>query len=303
MSDLDLLLRMLPWLAVNPATTVDDVAATFGISTKKVVDLLEMVRWSGFGEMYGEMVDIEIFEDGDISVRDTLGLDRPLRLNAVQAAAIMSGLEYLAEVGTVADTSLVGGLMAKLRSVLPLETPVVSVVPGTRQREITALLREAISHHTQVLITYASGGAHNDPERVIEPLRLEASEDLVYVDAWCHAAHALRAFRVDRIVDAVALGSPAVRGLTAADVDAHRNSWPVVDMTVTMDHVGDFAPHTIVERRDDGVLVWLRARVATVEWLAGVLLAAGGNIVVHNCPEVYDVARAMVRRWQDASIS
>ena len=92
MSELDLALRMLTWLAANPYTTVDEVSQRLGVSKARVLRLLEAVRWAGVGQMYGELIDIDIHDDGDITVHNTQGLDRPLHLTTPEASAIMSGL-------------------------------------------------------------------------------------------------------------------------------------------------------------------------------------------------------------------
>ena len=74
---------------------------------------------------------------------------------------------------------------------------------------VVPVLESAIAHGRQAEIIYHVPSRDEESRRVVDPRGLARVEDLLYLDAWCHTAQGDRAFRVDRIVSATELDSPA----------------------------------------------------------------------------------------------
>lgn len=301
MSDVARLIKLLPWLAANNGATVSDVSRHFGIPRRKVLDLLETVRWTGRGEGYGEYVDIEVYDGEYISVRDTQRLDRPVRLDSREASALVAGLQYLAEVPVQADADDVRALLDKLTEVLPASPPAITVVTPDEEQATIATIRQALEQQSCCRITYASAGATRSASRVIEPRTMTSADDRTTVHAWCREAQDVRSFRTDRIVAIELLDEPVSKQQDEHDSEDPYAGWLEVDMTVGVDHIGDFDPDTIVSRQVEGMSVRVTAKVANLDWLAAVVLAAGGHIHVHSPVGVYDVMERMAEAWRAAN--
>mgnify|MGYP006291532585 CR=1 FL=1 len=87
MNDLELAIKLVPYLTAHGGITVDEVAREFGITTRKVTQLLKLLPYTGRGQFGGELIDINVTDDGAIYVHDAQSLDAPVKLNGNQAFA------------------------------------------------------------------------------------------------------------------------------------------------------------------------------------------------------------------------
>ncbi|HWP94789.1 MAG TPA: WYL domain-containing transcriptional regulator [Gammaproteobacteria bacterium] len=79
---------------------------------------------------------------------------------------------------------------------------------------------EALLRRRQLAIRYHSRSKDTHTDRTVSPQRLVHYRDNWYLDAWCHAARALRTFSVDRILAAKVLDEEA-REIPDAELDRH----------------------------------------------------------------------------------
>lgn len=290
--DLAILVQLLPWLVAHPGVSAAQVAAEFGISVKSVLRLIDILTYTGPGQFGGELIEISYGEDGDyIVVHDSQRFDRPLNLDARQASALLAGLNFLRQMPALADSAEVDGLIQKLQDALH-PVSVVEVVTSEQERATVELLKRAIHDEVCVDIVYLSGSATIGTQRRIEPKALAVQDDRTFVRAWCHEAQDKRSFRVDRITSAHLTDEAAHVHLDGADFDQDRADWIPAVVEVTREHVGEFDRDTFTAVTDVGDRLRIEVRVATLEWLARVTLAAGGGIRILAPQEGRDLVRA-----------
>ena len=296
--NLSILLRLLPWLVAHPGVSAHDIASEFGITPARAMDLVRLLTMTGPGQGGGELIDIQYDDDGEyISVVEAQGFDRPLNVDSRQASALLAGLSYLREMPAVVDSAQVEALVAKLTRALHPVAALEVVAPDV-ERECVALLKSAIQDGVCVDIVYASGTANVTSVRRIEPKALDVQDDRTYVRAWCRVAQGQRSFRVDRIVSAEATTDPAVAAISPTDFAIERTHWHDAVLDVTREHLGDFDRETVVAVTDMGDRLRLEVKVATLEWLATAVLAAGGGITVVEPAAVRDLVAANVAAFR-----
>ena len=94
-NDLELLIKLLPWLVANNGASLSEVAKHFDISEKHALELIGQLVVTGPSQAGGGLVDID-FEDSDsIFVSDAKALDRPVKLSEFEASALLGDLHYL----------------------------------------------------------------------------------------------------------------------------------------------------------------------------------------------------------------
>lgn len=115
------LLALLPYLQARPGARVPDVAAAFGISPEQLVADLRVLWFCGLpGLAMGDLieVDMEAVEgSGRITVTNADYLARPLRLDAVEATALLVAVRALADATGAADRDAVDRVLRKLETV------------------------------------------------------------------------------------------------------------------------------------------------------------------------------------------
>lgn len=294
--ELAVLVRMLPWLVAHPGVSARDVAGEFGITEKQVLQLVSLLTLTGPGQGGGELIDIHYGEDGDdIFVVDSQRFDRPMNINSREASSILAGLSYLREMPALVDSTAVEQLILKVQRAL---NPVaaVDVVTSQAEQATVALLKQAIDQGLCVDIVYVSGSATVDTVRRIEPKALTVQDDRTFARAWCQVSEGLRSFRVDRISTAELTDVAAATDIDPGDFALERDGWHDAVVDVTREHVGDFDRTTIMSMTGMGDRQRLVVKVATWEWLARVVLMAGGGIRIVEPAE----GRAAVQRAAQA---
>ena len=92
-------------------------------------------------------------------------------------------------------------------------------VEHPRNEQLLSQVYEAVTHHEQLKIAYASGTSDVAEERCIEPSEVKVLNGHTYVRAYCLTRHDWRTFRVDRI--ATILAKSPVTEERGADPVAH----------------------------------------------------------------------------------
>lgn len=294
MSDFDLALQILPYVAAHGGITVNEVATEFGVAPKKVHQLVNLLSYTGRGQFGGELVDITVTDDGAIYVRDAQSLDQPVALTGGQAFIILAGLAYLQNIPAFCEQAEVTLLIEKISEALEIEVPAVAVATSARQTKSIELLRRAIQERDSVSIDYSSASATHSPKRVIDPLSLVVSEDRTYVNAWCHEAQSVRSFRVDRI---------AALELTGEKFEPYEiDQEPLVGLSVTLrvstDAISEFDVLQLDKstKLPDGRFE-ITLQVANEEWLLRMALAQGGDVEVISPDHIRLELQNRARRW------
>ncbi|MGF1599529.1 MAG: helix-turn-helix transcriptional regulator [Acidimicrobiales bacterium] len=281
-------LAVVPWIVANPGRPVGEVAARFGLSESDLLADLNVVFMVGLPPYSPDaLVDVQIDDEGRVSIRLADFFSRPLRLTPGQGLALLASADGLLSIpGTDPDGALARALH-KLRTSLGVAADgTIDVHLGAAEAAQLDELRRAAVGGNEVRITYYSYGRDERNQRVIAPWRVFADAGSWYVHAWCRSAEGERVFRVDRIEDLAVLGSATThRPEEATEGPGVYHPGPddprvTLELEATARWVVDSYPATMVEERADGsVLVELA--VSAVPWLERLLLRLGpaGRVV------------------------
>lgn len=297
------LLALLPYLQARPGARVEDVAAAFAITPAQLVADLRVLWFCGLpGLAMGDLieVDMEAVEgSGRITVTNADYLAHPLRLDAVEAAALLVAVRALADTAGPGHRELVDRVLGKLEAVASAggpdgrrgprgATPPVEVrVAPEGDPGVTVALRTALERGRRVHLVYDGAAADRRTERDVDPRRLRSVGDAGYLDGWCHLARADRSFRLARISAVTVLEEaaqpPPEQVAPAPGTAYHPGSQDVVvtlDLTARARWVAEYHPVSEVSELPGGGLRVLLA-VADPRFLVRLVLrlAGGGRVV------------------------
>lgn len=207
-------LAVVPWIVANPGTRVADVAERFGLTEKELLDDLGVVYMIGLPPYSPDaLVDVQIDDDGGVTIRLADFFSRPLRLSPGQGLALLASSDGLLAIpGTHPDGALARAL-TKLGTALGVDSDAASdpieVHLGSAEGRLLDQLRQAAAAATEVEIDYYSYNRDEHTNREVAPWRVFADGGHWYLHAWCHRAGGERIFRIDRIESIRDLDRPA----------------------------------------------------------------------------------------------
>lgn len=210
------LLAMVPYLLGRGEVRLEEVAERFGVSAEQVDKDLRVLFMTGLPQgMPDDLieVDLEALEgDGVIRVGNADYLARPVRFSPAEATALVVALRTMEEAADPAGRDVLSRTVRKLEDVLAAvgEQPALHVqgAAASPQGEVLEQVHEAIASGRQLRIAYFVPSRDEVSDRVIDPRGVARIGDVAYVDAWCHLAQDLRAFRLDRIESCAVLDAP-----------------------------------------------------------------------------------------------
>ena len=192
------LLLELPWLIQNKNTSIDIFCTQFNISRDEAIKDLSLLTYVGPGRFGGELVDIQ-YDDDNISVIDSQGFDRPLKLNNIEAVLLLLGVKNLGEMSK--DKHELIDVETKLTKLIESD-----VANENRQKEYSLkrdLVKEAISKGNQLRIHYVDSSLKLTTERLITPVEITGLDAKEYLTAIDINSNQRKSFRIDRIVEVV----------------------------------------------------------------------------------------------------
>lgn len=297
------MLALLPWLTQHDDVSVEDAAAEFGVSTRQLLDDLATLTFTGPDQGGGGLVDID-YEDGTISVLDTQGIDRPLRLTTAEAAALMVGLQVLDQVPGAHDHAAIARAQDALRVAAGQAAAAVAVhVRGRGDSAISQAnsqaITDALAHGRALEIEYEGAARDTVTVRIIDPVRVLVAEGYSYVEAYCRRARATRLFRLDRIARARVLDEPSQpqQPEPAGEFFESTTETFLLDLPAQSRWVIERYPTTSVQERPDGSVV-AELPLADPSWAVRLGLRLAGRGTVLGPPEV----QAEVRRKAKAAL-
>ncbi|MEL6982790.1 MAG: WYL domain-containing protein [Actinomycetota bacterium] len=278
-------LAVVPWIVANPGCTVAEVASRFGLSEKELLDDLSVVYMVGLPPYSPDaLVDVQIDDDGRVTIRLADFFSRPLRLTPGQGLALLASSDGLLSIpGTDPDGALARAL-AKLGTALGIDgedgSDPIEVHLGSAEGRLLDQLRHAASTATEVQIDYFSYNRDQHTTRAVATWWVFADGGHWYLHAWCHRAEGERIFRVDRIESLVELGrEAAVRpddGAEGQGIFHPRDDHPRVVLELQPDAgwvVGSYPCEEVVDG-DDGVIIATLV-ITAVPWLERLLVRLG----------------------------
>ncbi len=292
-------LAIVPWIVANPGQKVVDVANRFGLTEEALLDDLGVVYMVGLPPYSPDaLVDVEIDDEGRVTIRLADFFSRPLRLTPGQGLALLASSDGLLSMpGTDPDGALARAL-GKLATALGVgdaeSGPRIDVHLGTAEGRLLDRLRGAAEAGTEVEITYYSYGRDDTTTRAIAPWRVFADSGRWYVHAWCHRAEGERIFRIDRIQELVDLDRPAAMRPDDGVRDGEGVFHPRIDdprvtlrLAPEAAWVVDYYPCEDVTDVGDG---YLQATLVVTArpWLERLLIRLGPQATVVSATELAD---------------
>ena len=192
------LLLELPWLIQNKNTSIDTFCTQFNISRDEAIKDLSLLTYVGPGRFGGELVDIQ-YDDDNISVIDSQGFDRPLKLNNIEAVLLLLGVKNLGEMSK--DKHELIDVETKLTKLIESD-----VANENRHKEYSLkrdLVKEAISNGNQLRIHYVDSSLKLTTERLITPVEITGLDAKEYLTAIDINSNQRKSFRLDRIVKVI----------------------------------------------------------------------------------------------------
>jgi proteasome accessory factor C len=300
------LLDMVPWLLQHRGVPIEDVAREFGVSSEQIVEDLELLFVCGTpGYGHAELIDAS-WESGHVYLDNADDIAAPMRLTRDEAVTLTAGLQAL-------GSSLVGSDVAE-RTLGKLRAGAATSVDGPvgrieldlddgSQHPAMATLKDAFARGRRVHLRYYVATRDESTERDVDIMRIVNLDGQWYVEGWCHRAHGVRLFRLDRIEAAVVLdvdGTPPAdahpRDLDDVFVPGENDLTVVIEASRWAAWIADYYPNEGVERGPDGSLR-VTLKIADPALVRRLVLRLGGEARV---VEPAELAQAVAQEARSA---
>lgn len=268
------LLTLVPWLTAHSGVSKEAAAKHFGLSVAQLDADLELITFTGPGLYGGDLVDIH-FDDETITVYDSQGLDRPLRLSGDEVSALLLGLLALQQLPDT-DAVAVAGCIEKLSHA---GESTADIAITLQPDETSHVVAEAIRTGHTLQIQYLHPLRDDATDRTITPSRMFSADGADYVEGWCHAVEANRTFRLDRMLKCE-IGAQSFDRPTSQNTKSERRT-AVVEVEPWAQHLLEGIPASIVSSQNGAT-----ANIEFVDdrWLELWAVSAGAGVHV-RAPE------------------
>jgi predicted DNA-binding transcriptional regulator YafY len=277
------MLTLIPWLLERPGANLEDTARSFATDVATIRRELEHLDYCGLpGLGGGALFDVTVIGD-HVTVRMADELRYPMRPTPVEALRLLLTAVAVERVAGEEIPAL-GSAIAKLRSGLGVPDGIVDVIDGGPD-EKAVVARGAIAEG--VCLTFVYRGRQDDVPvlRHVEPWAVELSEGAWYLHGRDVDAGEPRIFRLDRAMDleptdvAITSSRPDV---LASPVYRPQEDDLEVEMTVKpgAQWLLDAVQVDSSEPLGTDGSVRVRLRTGSPEWLARLVLMAGGGAEV-----------------------
>jgi len=296
-NDLELLIRLLPWLVANNGASLREISSHFAISEKHALELIGQLVVTGPSQAGGGLVDID-FEDADsIFVSDAKSLDRPVKLSEFEASTLLGGLHYLEQFPNLVKSEVVTSLIQKIQQALPNVDSPINVVAAPISVEVRSVVTEAISSGKSMEITYAGITKDDVSVRLIDPVSTYSQDDFVYLKSWCQNSQAWRSFRLDRIVSATLTNEPRTILTDSEPTEAKREYLASIELDKA--YYGQLDQVDIISFKE---YMWhaveVELRVYSRDWLVSMILASGGRVKAISPPDLISALVERANAWE-----
>lgn len=223
------LLALVPYVLVHQGSPLKEVAATFEISEKELIDDLDLLWVCGLpGYSHLELIDVS-YDSGDLYIRNADVISTPMRLHRDEAMALLIGLQLVEPLVDTADAEAFGRLRGKIHEAASdaLAPERIAVVPDT-DNPVGVAVAEALGRQRRLLIDYFVPSRDEVTQREIDPVAVTTIDGQRYLKAWCRQAEGFRHFRIDRIQVAKIVDRPASPPASSDD-DLDRAFTPAAD--------------------------------------------------------------------------
>jgi proteasome accessory factor C len=308
------MLALVPYLRERGGVRIEQVAQDFEVTPKQIREDLSVLWFCGLpGAMPDDLIDVDMDAlegEGVVHVDNTDFLDRPLRLDARQALALIVALRTLREVAGSREREAIDRALVKLETAAGDAMAIVDQVEvqiDGADRQLTDTISDALQDKRRLRLAYYVPARDETTHRDVDPMRLVVAEGRTYLEAWCHRTEDTRLFRLDRVTAAEALDEPADPPPEAQPRNLSEGLFQPSpdDMLATLDlapsarWVADYYPHEGAEDLDDGGLR-VRLRVGDPAWLVRLALRLGPQARIVIPTDVAERVRREAERALDA---
>lgn len=189
------LLLELPWLIQNRNVSLDEFCQQFDLTEDEAIKDLSLLTYVGPGKFGGELVDIQ-YDETSISVIDSQGFDRPLKLNNIEVSLLLLGIKNLRE--SLGDNTDIRSVEHKLNQVVKYDGQ--QVVKDNNYLLTNACIQKAMSDKKKIYIEYIDSKLQATNKRSISPLGIITLNLKEYLKAIDHTDNKIKTFRIDRII-------------------------------------------------------------------------------------------------------
>lgn len=197
------MLALTGYLITHRQLPIQEVADHFGVSVPEIRSALGTISISGVGRYRPDelfFLDYDLLEDGIVDLSFAPTLTSVPRLSTKQAAAIASGLSYLATAFDSHDQGEIRNLLDILGKGSGGQAQFSIGVWAEQTDNEFQLVRRAIVE-AKVIACYYRNSSGESTRRVIEPLVMESRDAIWYLRGYCHTHQQVRIFRLDRMRD------------------------------------------------------------------------------------------------------
>jgi proteasome accessory factor C len=280
------MLVVVPYLIQHPGTTLDEASALFAIPVLQLRRDLEQLFLAGlppYGP--GDLIDVDIDEDGGIWIAMADQFARPLRLTRQEALAVYVRATELAATPGIPVAPALTAALAKLRDALGPEglgeaAGIAGAEPGTPPEHLDAV-RAAREEHERLRIAYVAQSTGERTQRVVEPEEVFASAGHWYAAVWDVDVDDERLLRIDRIASADPTGERfSPHGLQGAGRALYTPTDHDIEVRVRLHPaarwVAEYYPARDATEGPDGSLE-VTLPTARMQWLTRLFLRLGSD--------------------------
>jgi proteasome accessory factor C len=282
------MLVVVPYLVQHPGTTLEEASALFDVPVSQLRRDMQQLFMAGlppYGP--GDLIDVDIDEDGAIWISMADHFARPLRLTRQEALAVYVRATEVANTPGMPGAPALTSALAKLRDALGPDIGDGSGIEGISGGEAPAHLdaiRDAATEHERVRIAYVAASTVERTERTIDPETVFASAGQWYVAAWDVDVDDERLLRIDRIASVERVGERFTpRGLEGAGRPLYTTGPDDLDVRVRLHPdarwVAEYYLSTDPVEEPDGCLV-VTLPTRQLGWLAKLFLRLGADAEV-----------------------
>jgi proteasome accessory factor C len=297
------MLVVVPYLVRHPGTSLAEAASLFDVEVsdlRRDLDLLFLSGLPPYGP--GDLIDVEVDEDGRIWIAMAEHFARPLRLTRREALAVhVRATELLATPG-VPEAPALEGALKRLGDALGETAGIEGADRGAPPTFLDAV-RVAANERRRIAIDYVAGSSTVRTRRTIDPESVFSSLGNWYVAAWDVDADAERLFRIDRVASIAATDERFdPRGLEGAGRQLYTPGAEDVEIRLLLRPGGRWVAEYFVttetkDRGDGSIEVTLPAK--TLAWAARLLLRLGPDAEALEPPELAEEVAELARRSLD----
>src|SRR3989442_3028524 len=195
------LLVIVPYAIRHPGTTLDELVRVFDLQRSALIEDLNLLFVTGlppYGP--GDLIDVEIDEEGRVWIAMADYFARPVRLTRSEALALYLRGKALVAAPGLEEAPALATALEKIEGALGPEalgelSGRVEVGPGGRVADSLAAIRRAVEDRERVEIEYYSAGRGELTARAIDPEQLFSATGNWYVVAGDNLSDEERLFR------------------------------------------------------------------------------------------------------------